>query len=104
MANEAAKKEIDDLKEELGQLRQDMGNVLSAVKKIGQGTANTAKSKAEKELDEMMEKLNQAYISARKTGEGAVQSSRNEIESHPVASMGIAFVVGLVAGKLFSQK
>lgn len=104
MANEATKKEVDDLKEELGQLRQDMGNVLSAVKNIGQGTARTARSKAERELDEMMEKLNQAYISARKTGEQATESSRNEIENHPVASMGVAFVVGLVAGKLFSQK
>ncbi len=104
MANDTPRKEIDDLKEELGQLRQDMGNVLSAVKNIGQTTARSAKTKAEQELDDMMEKLNRAYISARKTGEQAVASSRDEIENHPVASISIAFLVGLIAGKLFSLK
>lgn len=104
MANEATKKEVDDLKEELSQLRQDMGHVLSAVKNIGQSTARTAKTKAEQELDEMMEKLNRAYVSARKTGGQAVASSRDEIENHPVASISIAFLVGLIAGKLFSLK
>lgn len=101
---DVAKKEVDDLKEELSQLRTDMGNLVSAVKNIGQSTARTAKTKAEQELDEMMEKLNQAYTAARKTGDQAVASSRSEIENHPLASISVAFVIGLIAGKLFSLK
>lgn len=104
MADNAPKKEIEELREELSQLREDMGSLLSAVKNLGQSTAKATKTKAEQELDEMMEKLNRAYISARKTGEQTAESAQDEIEKHPLASLAIAFLVGLVAGKLFSQK
>lgn len=70
---------------------------------MGQGSGQAAKSRAEKELDEKMEKLNQAYISARKKGEQAAEPGKDEIENRPIASVGIAFLVGLVTNKLFSQ-
>ncbi|ADJ28533.1 DUF883 family protein [Nitrosococcus watsonii] len=104
MADNSPKKEVDELKDELSQLRKDMGSVVSAVKNLGQSTARTTKTKAEQELDEMLEKLNRAYLSAREGGERAVISTYSEIERHPLASLGVAFVAGLIAGKLFSQK
>jgi ElaB/YqjD/DUF883 family membrane-anchored ribosome-binding protein len=104
MADNIAKKEVDDLKEDLSRLREDMGNLLTAVKNIGQSTARTARAKAEEGLDEVGDRLNRAYTSARETGGRAAESTRNEIENHPVASISIALVVGIVLGKLISLK
>lgn len=104
MADNSPKKEVEELKEELSQLREDMGSLVLAVKNLGQSTARVTKTKAERELDQMMEKLNQAYIAARQTGEHAAESAQSEIEKHPVSSVAIAFLVGLLTGKLFSQK
>lgn len=109
MADTTLQKEIDSLKEELSQIRKEMGNLVSEAKSRGQSAARTTKTKAEQELDEMLDKLNQAYLSARKGGEQAVTSLQSEIRQHPVASagiavVGIAFLVGLFSGKLFSEK
>lgn len=102
MANEPVK--IDDLKEEFNQLRKEMGDVLSAVKNMGQNAARTARSRAGERLDEAGNRLNQAYDSAYEVGERAAKTTRGEIESHPVASISIALVVGVIVGKLISLK
>src|SRR5690606_34781726 len=109
MADNTLQKEVDHLKEEFRQLRKEMGSLVSEVKNRGRSAAHTTKTKAEQELDEMLEKLNRAYLSARKTGEQAATSLQHEIKQHPVASagivfLGIAFLVGIATGKFFSQK
>lgn len=102
MANEPVK--IDDLKEEFNQLRKEMGDVLSAVRNMGQNAARTARARAGERLDEAGNRLNQAYDSARDVGEQATKTTRGEIENHPVASISIALVVGVIVGKLISLK
>ena len=98
------KREVDELKQELHQLREDMGNLLSTVKTLGQSTARTTRTKAEQELDQLLQQLNRAYVSARQGGQQAAASAYNEVEQNPMASVAIAFVVGLVTGKIFSQR
>ena len=102
MANEPLK--LDDLKEEFNQLRKEMENVLSAVKSLGKNTGRNVKAIAEEGLDQAGDRLNQAYESTRKSGAHATEYARSEIESHPIASISLALVAGMVLGKLISLK
>lgn len=104
MADNNPKREVDELKEELNQLREDMGDLISTVRNLGQSTARTTRTKAEQELDQLLQQLNRAYTAARQSGQQAATSTYNEVDQHPMTSVAIAFVVGLVTGKIFSQK
>lgn len=92
------------MKNELAQLREDISELLSTAKNLGKSTARTAKTKAENELDELLDKLDRTYASARSSGEHAIDSFQKEIEHNPLFSMVVAFFSGLIIGKLFSQK
>jgi ElaB/YqjD/DUF883 family membrane-anchored ribosome-binding protein len=111
------KREVDDLKHELSQLRENMGDLVSIVKDLGKGDfASTAKdmgqsaihttrNKAEQELDQLLSQLTRAYASARKTGGEVAETAYSEIKQHPaLASLAAIFVIGLIAGKIFSQR
>jgi ElaB/YqjD/DUF883 family membrane-anchored ribosome-binding protein len=102
MANENLK--LDDLKEEFNQLRKEMGDVLSAVKSIGQNAGRTVRARAEEGLDQASDRLNQAYESTRRSGAHAAECARSEIENHPITSISLALVAGIVLGKLISLK
>ncbi|ADJ28196.1 DUF883 family protein [Nitrosococcus watsonii] len=104
MTDTTLQKEIDGLKKELGQLRKEIGGVISEVKSHGQSVARTTQDKAEERLDEILAKLNKAYVSARESGQQATIATQREIKKHPVASasiavIGIAFLVGLLLRK-----
>ena len=104
MTDTTLQKEIDGLRKELDQLRKEMGGVISEIKSRSQSVARTTQNKAEERLDEMLEKLNKAYLSARESGHQATIATQREIKKHPVASasiafIGIAFLVGLLLRK-----
>ncbi|MGR6036333.1 MAG: DUF883 family protein [Candidatus Nitrosoglobus sp.] len=95
---------LDDLKEEFNQLRKEMGDVLSVVKSMGQNAGRTIRARAEEGLDQASDRLGQAYESTRRAGTHTAECVRGEIESHPVASISLALVAGIVLGKLISLK
>ncbi|MGR6036334.1 MAG: DUF883 family protein [Candidatus Nitrosoglobus sp.] len=95
---------LDDLKEEFNQLRKEMRDVLSEVRDKGQNAGRTIRARAEEGLDQASDRLGQAYESTRRAGANAAERTRGEIESHPVASISLALVVGIVLGNLISLK
>jgi ElaB/YqjD/DUF883 family membrane-anchored ribosome-binding protein len=102
MANEPFNR--DDLKEEFNQFRKEMRDSLSAIKSSGQHAGRVIRERTEEGLDQAGDRLNQAYESTRKSGAQAAGYARGEIESHPIASISLALVAGMVLGKLISLK
>ncbi len=96
--------ELDELKSEISQLRSDFTELLSTMKNVGTDSAQYAKSKTQSELDDLLDQLNQAYNAARREGRQASRTVQSEIEERPITSLALAFIVGLMTGKLFSTK
>lgn len=104
MADTDLQKEIDNLKEELSQLRKEMGGMVSGIKSRGQSVSRTTQNKAEEGLDEMLAKLSKAYLSARESGQQATIATQREIKQHPVVSASIAFIGIVFLVGLFLRK
>lgn len=103
MAKEEYQNELEALKSDVAQLRTDMGELMDSFRQMGQERFNEAKSKATSEVERLREQLNQAYDRARQEGREVYETAHHRLEEHPVMSVGLAFGLGLLIGKILSK-
>ncbi len=103
MAKEEYQNELEALKTDVAQLRNDMGELMDSFRKMGQERVNEAKSKATSEVERLREQLNQAYAKARQEGREVYDTAHHRLEEHPLTSVGLAFGLGLLIGKILSK-
>lgn len=97
MAQENIGKEMDNLKEDMAKLRADLSQLGKALLERGKNETDVAKDKV---IDELKSEL----LSARKRGKEKVDSVEHQIQEKPIVSLLIAFLAGLLLGKLFERR
>jgi ElaB/YqjD/DUF883 family membrane-anchored ribosome-binding protein len=100
--SEEVDREVKDLKADLHRLREDFADLLGAVRDVSSSAAGEARVKARNELDEAMGRLNEGYENVRREGVRATHDVQGRIEDKPIASVAVAFLAGLVIGKIWS--
>ena len=97
MAERDLSKDVDAIKADLDALRKDLANVLETVK-------DTAKSRAESELDALQNRLNQLASDLHASGRDSLRAVESQIGEKPLVSVAVAFAVGLMLGKLLDRR
>lgn len=92
MASTATNSDYKQVSEELANLRADMSRLAESV----QGAANHAANDAGRRLKD-------GWAEGKKRAVEAEQQVEMQISTHPLQSVGIAFGVGFLIGKLASR-
>lgn len=96
MAQENLNKDVEVLKEDISKLREDFSQLTHSLLERGKNEAGLARDRISGEL--MAE-----FQSAKKRGMDAAHSVEGQITEKPLMSILIAFLVGLILGKLFDK-
>jgi ElaB/YqjD/DUF883 family membrane-anchored ribosome-binding protein len=83
-----------DLKQDYDKLREDMRELKADLRVLLGDTVAIGRQRAE----QGQEKLSQELQDARQVGRHAFAMLKEEIEGHPVGTLGAAFLAGIVAG------
>ncbi len=97
MAQENLGKDIDNLKEDMAKLRADLSQLGKALLEKGKSETDMAK-------DRVIEELKLELQSARKKGKETVDSVEQQIQEKPFVSLLVAFLAGLLLGKMFERR
>ncbi len=97
MGQENLGQDLEALREDVTKLRSDLSQLAKSLLDKGKSETDTAK-------DRVMEELMSNLRSARDKSSGAVGSVEHKIQEKPLMSLLIAFVVGLILGKLFDSR
>jgi ElaB/YqjD/DUF883 family membrane-anchored ribosome-binding protein len=90
------KEDFDSLRSDLDTLRKDFATLVSTLK-------DTASNRAESELDAMRQRVATLAHDMQTTGQQQLRRAERSIEE-PLMSVAIAFVTGLVVGRLMDRR
>ena len=65
---------------------------------------DTAQSRADSEVEALQERLNKLADDVQAGGREGLRAVEQQIEERPLASLAIAFAVGMVLGRLFDRR
>jgi ElaB/YqjD/DUF883 family membrane-anchored ribosome-binding protein len=82
---------------DLDTLRKDFATLVSTLK-------DTASDRAEAELDAMRQRVVKLAHDVQTTGQQQLRRAERSIEEQPLLSVAIAFVIGLVVGRLMDRR
>jgi ElaB/YqjD/DUF883 family membrane-anchored ribosome-binding protein len=97
MAQDNLGKEMDNLKEDMAKLRADLSQLGKTLLERGKNETDVAKDRA-------IEELKRELQSARNKGHETVNSVEQQIQEKPFVSLLIAFLAGLILGKMFERR
>ncbi len=97
MAQEQLGQDINNLKEDVTKLRSDLSQLGKTLLEKGKHETDTAK-------DKVIEELKSELQAARSKGKETVESVEQQIQQKPFISLLIAFMIGLILGKLFERR
>lgn len=109
MTTEATRSaEIDKIKSDLQQLRDDLGKLLGHIGSYSKGKLGGTREKVSAAVGDLQER---AYDSFQGTGRQvtergreALDASREAVEHRPLTYVAVAFVAGMVLASLFEWK
>lgn len=104
MPDSNVKQEIDTLKSDVAKLRDDIGELVSALVDLVGDKAAATRTRVESEAKERLDELRAALERARERGGRAVGQMEHQIEERPLLSVLAAFGIGLILGKLLDRK
>jgi ElaB/YqjD/DUF883 family membrane-anchored ribosome-binding protein len=91
------KEDFDSLRSDLDTLRKDFATLVGTLK-------DTASNRAEAELDAMRQRVVTLAHDVQTTGQRQLRRAERSIEEQPLMSVAIAFVTGLVVGRLMDRR
>lgn len=97
MAEPKLDKDIENLKDNMAKLREDLTQISQTLLEKGKSETEVAK-------DRLIEELKYELDVAKAKGKKTVESVESQIQEKPFMSLLIAFIVGLVLGKLFDRR
>ncbi len=89
-------KDIESLKDNVANLRADLSQITQTLLDKGKSETEVAK-------DRLIDELKYELEAARTKGKKTVESVESQIQEKPFLSLLIAFIVGLVLGKIFDR-
>lgn len=104
MAETDLNKEIQTLREDVAKLRADLSGVAGALKDLGKGRVEEAKSTLTELAEALREELRKGMEGARSRGKRSVETVEEQIEQRPLLALLAAFGVGIVLGKILDRR
>lgn len=100
MADDSIRKEMDALKADIVQLREDIVGLTRAVKGAASENAAGVKAKTEERMHKAWENIEQRFEELLSDGKAALHKAEQKVEDHPVGSVLTAFGIGFIIAKL----
>lgn len=97
MGQENLGQDLEALREDVTKLRSDLSQLAKSLLDKGKSETDTAKDRV---IEELMSNLR----SARDKSSDTVESVEHKIQEKPLMSLLIAFLAGLILGKLFESR
>lgn len=91
------RQDLDVLKTDLDVLKKDIGTIVESLK--GQ-----ASSRAEAELEQVRKRVGKLAGDLQSQGREQIRTIEAQIEERPLASLAMAFAIGLIFGKIFDRR
>ncbi len=104
MGEAAVRVDLDAVRADVAQLKQDLVVLAEDLGSVAKDRAQRARERVEERLTDLKDRTSSAAHSARVRGKYAVRQVEHTVEEHPLASVGIAFGVGLLVGALLSRR
>ena len=102
---------VDMSHEGLEKVTQDVGQLIADIKKLLNDASNAStqgvsekKSEGIALLDEALERLNQSKKQVAQASDYALCKAKVGIHEHPMASLGLAAILGAVVGAMIARK
>src|SRR5688572_4882588 len=92
--------EFESLREDLSHLREDLMAFGQTLLSTGKSEAESTGSRVKADLQRTVASLSEKMGAARERGRDSLESMQQQIEERPFTSLGIAFAIGLLFGKL----
>lgn len=89
--------DLDAIRGDIDTLRKDLAAVLEGIK-------GKASNRAEAEIQALQKRINRIADDVQASGREGMRAIEERIEERPLVSLGLAFVVGLVLGRLFNRR
>ncbi len=96
------KSEIDDLKTEFKNLKEDIAALTAAVEALNQG--KTAEAKNDDETASVVDQIEEDFEKYKEEGESLVHTLDSNIKANPVRSVLVALGVGYVLARIMGRK
>ena len=104
MANNANDGNYDELREELGKLRAHVSGLADDLKGLGAAAASAGKRAAGEQAERLKEEVGGKFDDMVERGNRTVNDLVKAIEERPLMAVLLAFVVGLILGRLFDRR
>ena len=101
--NGRVKENIDTLKDEVLRLRQEFSNVSDNILDISRKAYKTGNKRLGHEAKKLHTELGEGLESARRIGGTGIDAVETRITQKPLLSVLIAFLIGVLAGKLMDR-
>ncbi len=101
MAEDPIRKELDALKADIAQLRDDIAGLSTAVKQAGTDKAQEACAQAEAAAHDTWQEIEDKLNDVIEEGKKTINSAEQQIGQHPRGSLLTAFGLGFIIAKLF---
>ncbi len=102
--NGRVKENIDTLKDEVQRLRQEFSNVSDNIVDISRNAYKTGNKRLGHEARRLHTELGVGLESARRLGGTGIDAVETRITEKPLLSVLIAFLIGVLAGKLMNRE
>ena len=100
MADDSIRKEMDALKSDIAQLREDIIGLTDAVKGTASENVAGAKARAEERLHRAWEDVEQRVEELLNEGKATFDKAEHKVGEHPTGSVLTAFGLGFIIAKL----
>ncbi len=100
MAEDSVRKEMDALKADIAQLREDIVGLTNAVRGVASEKVADAKTQAEERLRGTWEDIEQRFDDLLNQGKATFNKAEHQVGEHPVGSVLTAFGLGFIIAKL----
>lgn len=104
MATNVADKEVEKLRAEMDTLRADLARLTEQLSRTAKAGASAASDSAREEYARLREEMDRvAGIVGDRSRQG-MHMVQDQVETHPFVSLGAAFGVGFLLGKLLDRR
>lgn len=100
MADEPIRKEMDALKADIAQLREDILGLTGAVRDVASDKAQQTRTDTQERMRTAWEDLERKLDEVIDQGKATIGDVQNQVGQHPAGSLLTAFGVGFIVAKL----
>lgn len=87
--------EVNKLRDDLARVRDDLGDLASALLEAGRGSTEAAREGVREQVRRRLQRVSDSYTAARRRGDETVAE-------HPLASISSAFAAGILIAALLA--